>query len=202
MILLVSSLLGTLLIGYSLGYDSPTGTVYDFTVKDIDGNNVSMSKYKGMVLVIVNLASECGLTDRNYKELTILQKELGFRGFRVLGFPSDQFAGQELETNEQIKTFARETYSVNFDMFAKINVNGANAEPLWRFLKERQGGLIYDGIKWNFTKFIVDRNGIPVERYSPTSSPLSMKDSILKYLSRTTKPQSSNATNHNNNTEL
>ncbi|OQR70650.1 putative phospholipid hydroperoxide glutathione peroxidase 6 [Tropilaelaps mercedesae] len=160
-----------------------------------------MSKYRGMVLVIVNLASQCGLTDRNYKELVILQKELGFRGFRVLGFPSDQFAGQELESNEQIKTFAREMYSVNFDMFAKINVNGANAEPLWRFLKERQGGPIYDGIKWNFTKFIVDRNGIPVDRFSPTMPPLSMKEEILKYLNRTAKSQSSNVTTHNT-TEL
>lgn len=128
-------------------------------------------------------------------------QELGFRGFRVLGFPSDQFAGQELETNEQIKTFARETYSINFDLFAKINVrlpdssnivasecpfrlghtvyldianriitelylkvNGEEAEPVWRFLKEKQGGIIYSGIKWNFTKFLIDRNGVPVDR--------------------------------------
>nr|AON96408.1 phospholipid hydroperoxide glutathione peroxidase 2 [Neoseiulus barkeri] len=190
-----------LFVGLGVGYNSPQQTVYDFTVKDIDGNNVSLSKYRGMVLVIVNLASECGLTDRNYKELVILQKDLGFRGFRVLGFPSDQFAGQELETNEQIKTFARETYSINFDLFAKINVNGAEAEPLWRFLKERQGGIIYSGIKWNFTKFLIDRNGVPVDRFSPTTPPLSMKDEIIKYLNRTAKADTLETTGQNN-TEL
>ncbi|OQR70014.1 putative phospholipid hydroperoxide glutathione peroxidase 6, partial [Tropilaelaps mercedesae] len=118
-----------------------------------------MSKYRGMVLMIVSVASRCSLTDRNYRELVILQKELGFSDFRVLGFPSDQSDDQELESNEDIKTFAREMYSVNFDMFAKTNATGENAEPLWRFLKERQGGPMYDGVKWNFTKFVVDRNG-------------------------------------------
>jgi len=190
----VALALTAVLVAGVQGYDSPKGTIYDFTVKDIDGNEVSLSKYRGQVLVIVNLASECGLTDRNYKELVILQKDLGFRGFHVLGFPSDQFAGQELETNEQIKKFARESYNVNFDMFAKINVNGAEAEPMWKFLKERQGGLIYDGIKWNFTKFLIDRNGVPVDRFSPTTSPLSMKDEIIKYLNKTPKPANANNT--------
>ncbi|XP_003742990.1 glutathione peroxidase [Galendromus occidentalis] len=199
--MILQSIVMALIMSPSMGYNSPQNTVYDFTVKDIDGNDVPLSKYRGMVLVIVNLASECGLTDRNYKELVILQKELGFRGFRVLGFPSDQFAGQELETNEQIKTFARETYSINFDLFAKINVNGAEAEPLWRFLKERQGGIIYSGIKWNFTKFLIDRNGIPVDRFSPTTPPLSMKDDIVKYLNRTAKADAPETMNQNN-TEL
>jgi len=166
------------------GYDSPKGSVYDFTVKDIEGNEVSLSKYRGKVLLIVNVASDCGLTERNYRELMVLQKELAIKGFQILGFPSNQFAGQEPKTNEEIRIWARDTYNVNFDMFSKISVNGPDADPLWRFLKERQGGIIFDGIKWNFTKFLVDRNGIPVARYSPSTHPFNIKDDIMKYIKK------------------
>jgi len=158
-------------------------SIYDFTVKDIDGNDVSLDKYKGHVCVITNLASKWGLTAQNYKELQALHDELAeSRGLRILGFPCNQFGSQEPGTNAEVKEFAQGKYGAQFDLFSKIKVNGNDADPLWKYLKMKQGGTFGDFIKWNFSKFLIDKNGQVVKRYGPKEAPLSMKPDILKYL--------------------
>lgn len=158
-------------------------TVYDFSAIDIDGNKVDLGeRYRGHVLIIVNVASKCGYTDGHYSELNQLYEEYGeSKGLRILAFPSNQFANQEPQSNEQIKKFAREKKGAKFDLFSKIYVNGDETHPLWKFLKEKQGGTLFDAIKWNFTKFIVDKNGNPVERHGPQTSPLELKKNLEKY---------------------
>ncbi|XP_055587295.1 uncharacterized protein LOC129739801 [Uranotaenia lowii] len=159
-------------------------SVYDFTATDIDGNAVSLDKYKGHVLLIVNVASNCGYTEKHYAEMNELYKEYAdSQGLRILAFPSDQFH-QEPGTNAEIKKFARETKGAKYDLFAKIYVNGDETHPLWRFLKDRQGGTLVDAIKWNFTKFIVDKNGQPVERHGPQTSPLELRKNLEKYFAQ------------------
>ncbi|KAG8226819.1 hypothetical protein J437_LFUL007112 [Ladona fulva] len=156
-------------------------TIYDFTVKDIKGNEVSLEKYRGHVAIIVNVASQCGLTATNYKELQELYEKYGeSKGLKILAFPCNQFAGQEPGNSEEIVCFAAER-NVTFDMFEKGNVNGDNAHPLWKFLKHKQGGLLMDMIKWNFTKFIIDKEGNPVERHGPNVDPLKLVSSLEKY---------------------
>ncbi|XP_046387935.1 probable phospholipid hydroperoxide glutathione peroxidase isoform X2 [Ischnura elegans] len=156
-------------------------TIYDFTVKDIKGNEVSLEKYRGHVAIIVNVASQCGLTATNYKELQELYDKYGeSKGLRILAFPCNQFAGQEPGKPEEIVCFAAER-NVTFDMFEKINVNGDNTHPLWKFLKEKQGGLLMNAIKWNFTKFIIDKEGNPVERCGPNVDPSKMVSYLEKY---------------------
>ncbi|XP_018372857.1 PREDICTED: probable phospholipid hydroperoxide glutathione peroxidase [Trachymyrmex cornetzi] len=155
-------------------------SVYDFHANDILGKKVSLEKYRGHVLIIVNVASNCGLTDSNYKQLQQLYNKYSDNGLRILAFPSNQFAGQEPGTSEEILNFVKQ-YNVTFDMFEKIDVNGENAHPLWKWLKTQKGGLITDAIKWNFTKFIVDKEGKPVERFSPSTEPLSMEESLKTY---------------------
>lgn len=158
-------------------------TVYDFSAVDIDGNKVDLGeRYRGHVLIIVNVASKCGYTDGHYSELNQLYEEYGeSKGLRILAFPSNQFANQEPQSNEDIKKFAREKKGAKFDLFSKIYVNGDETHPLWKFLKEKQGGTLFDAIKWNFTKFIVDKNGNPVERHGPQTSPLELKKNLEKY---------------------
>ncbi|XP_071439734.1 uncharacterized protein Gtpx isoform X2 [Hetaerina americana] len=156
-------------------------TIYDFTVKDIKGNEVSLEKYRGHVAIIVNVASQCGLTATNYKELQELYEKYGeSKGLRILGFPCNQFAGQEPGNPEEIVCFVAER-NVTFDLFEKVNVNGDNAHPLWKFLKEKQGGLLLNAIKWNFTKFIIDKEGNPVERCGPNVDPSKMVSYLEKY---------------------
>jgi glutathione peroxidase len=156
-------------------------SVYDFTVKDIDGKDISLSQYKGKFLVIVNTASQCGFTPQ-YKGLEELHRELG-EHVEVLGFPCNQFGKQEPGDENEIKNFCSLTYDVSFPMFAKIDVNGANAAPLYSFLKEEKKGLLgSEGIKWNFTKFLVDRNGKVIKRYAPTDRPEDIKKDIAKLL--------------------
>lgn len=150
-------------------------SIYEFEALDIDGNNVSLEKYRGHVCIIVNVASKWGFTDKNYKQLQALHDEFAeSKGLRILAFPCNQFGGQEPGTNEEIKKFA-EGYGVKFDMFAKLDVNKGNAHPLWEYLKNKQGGTLGNFIKWNFSKFIVDKNGQPVKRYAPNVEPFSMK---------------------------
>lgn len=159
-------------------------SVYDFSATDIDGNRVDLAKYRGHVLIIVNVASNCGYTEGHYKEFNQLYKEYAdAKGLRILAFPCDQFGGQEPGTNADIKRFA-EAHGVEFDMFAKVYVNGDEAHPLWQFLKQRQGGTLVDAIKWNFTKFLVDRNGQPVGRYGPTTSPVEMRQELEKHFNQ------------------
>lgn len=159
-------------------------SIYDFTAVDIDGNQVSLDKYKGHVCIIVNVASKWGKTHVNYTQLVDLHEKYGAsKGLKILGFPCNQFGSQEPGTEAEIKKFA-DGYNVKFDMFSKIDVNGDDAHPLWKYLKKQQGGFMGDFIKWNFTKFIVDKNGIPVARHATTTDPIDMEKDLLKYLNK------------------
>ncbi|XP_017883094.1 probable phospholipid hydroperoxide glutathione peroxidase [Ceratina calcarata] len=155
-------------------------TIYDFHAKDIRGNDVSLDKYRGHVCIIVNVASNCGYTDNHYKELVKLYEKYSEKeGLRILAFPSNQFGGQEPGTAQEIMDFVKK-YNVTFDMFEKIDVNGDDAQPLWKWLKTQASGFITDDIKWNFTKFIINKEGKVVSRYAPTTSPLELEPELQK----------------------
>uniref|UniRef100_A0A0E0BHR8 Glutathione peroxidase n=1 Tax=Oryza glumipatula TaxID=40148 RepID=A0A0E0BHR8_9ORYZ len=154
--------------------DLPT-SVHDISVKDIKGNDVKLSEYDGKVLLIVNVASKCGLTNSNYKELNILYEKYKEKGLEILAFPCNQFAGQEPGSNEEIEQTVCSRFKAEFPIFDKIDVNGKEAAPLYKFLKSQKGGFLGDGIKWNFTKFLVGKDGKVIERYAPTTSPLKIK---------------------------
>lgn len=155
-----------------------TAPLYDIPVRRIDGSETTLGQFRGEVLLVVNVASKCGLTPQ-YDGLEKLFTTYHGRGFEVLGFPCNQFMGQEPGTEKEIEEFCRLTYGVNFPMFAKIDVNGDNAHPLYRLLKHEAPGLLgSEAIKWNFTKFLVDRNGNIVKRYAPTDTPQSMEKDI------------------------
>ena len=157
-------------------------SIYDFNVKTIDGEEISMSKYKGKVLLIVNVASKCGFTSQ-YEGLENLFEKYKNEDFMVLGFPSNQFANQEPQSNEKIKEFCSLTYEVKFDMFAKIDVNGEKEAPIYKFLKSNQKGILgTEDIKWNFTKFLVDKEGNIIDRFGSATSPESIEKDILKLL--------------------
>ncbi|MBL4730369.1 MAG: glutathione peroxidase [Sulfurimonas sp.] len=153
-------------------------SIYDFNVTSIEGENVSLKKYKGKVLLIVNVASNCGFTDQ-YEGLEKLYQAYKNKNFMILGFPSNQFLSQEPGTDEEIKVFCTSKYDVHFDMFSKIEVNGAGADPLYKYLKQEKGGFLgFDSIKWNFTKFLVDSNGTVLKRYAPSTRPMGLKKDI------------------------
>lgn len=155
-----------------------TKNLYDYKVKDISGNETSLSDYKDKVLLIVNVASKCGFTNQ-YEGLQKLQEELGASGFSVLGFPCNQFGAQEPGNEEEIMSFCQTNYSVNFPMFSKIDVNGKDADPVYEFLKAEAPGLMGSkAIKWNFTKFLVDGQGDVIKRFAPTDKPEDIKSSI------------------------
>ena len=157
--------------------------VHDFTVSDIWGDPVPLDRYKGEVLLIVNVASHCGFTPQ-YKGLEALQEKYHGRGFDVLGFPCNQFGAQEPGTHEEIQQFCETHYGVTFPLFAKIDVNGDNAAPLYKHLKNAKKGLLgTEAIKWNFTKFLVDRKGAVIARYAPNDTPESIAGDIEKALS-------------------
>jgi len=157
-------------------------SIYDFSARDIDGNERSLAEYRGKALLVVNVASKCGFTPQ-YKGLEALQKEFHDKGFEVLGFPCDQFGHQEPGDEAEIRNFCSLTYDVSFPMFSKIDVNGDNAHPLYRWLKKEQKGLLgTEGIKWNFTKFLVGRDGQVVERYAPTDTPEKIGKDLPKVL--------------------
>jgi len=152
--------------------------VYDFSALDITGREVPLTDFRGQVLLIVNTASKCGFTPQ-YAGLEALHEELSPRGFAVLGFPCNQFAGQEPGDAAEIADFCRLTYDVSFPMFSKIEVNGPAAHPLFRWLVgEAPGVLGTRAIKWNFTKFLLDRNGAVAGRFAPTAKPQSLKPAI------------------------
>ena len=162
-------------------------SIYDFSVKTIDGEEISMSKYKGKTLLIVNVASECGFTSQ-YAGLEKLYQTYKNNNFMVLGFPSNQFANQEPMNEDKIKFFCQETYNIHFDMFSKIDVNGDEVSPLFKFLKKEQGGFLWmDEIKWNFTKFLVDSNGNIIDRYAPFTKPESIEKDIQKDIQKVLK---------------
>jgi len=157
--------------------------IYGFTVTTIDGKQTSLSEYKGKVLLIVNAASYCGFTPQ-YKQLQELYWKYSDKGFTVLVFPCNQFAGQEPDDNSQIEQLCRSNYGVTFPMFAKIDVNGENAEPLFSYLKSTCHGLFStEAVKWNFTKFLVDSTGVPVKRYAPIIPPRMIAKDIEHELS-------------------
>ena len=158
-------------------------TIYDFTVKDNKGNDISLDKYKGKVLLIVNTATECGFTPQ-YDALEELYKKYKDQGFEILDFPSNQFGGQAPGTDTEIANFCTSRFGTTFDRFAKIDVNGENEDPLYTYLKKSQGGLLGDKIKWNFTKFLIDRDGNVVERYSSQKKPENIAKEIEKLLEK------------------
>jgi glutathione peroxidase len=146
-------------------------SVYDFSARGIDGTDRPLQNYKGEVLLVVNVASKCGFTPQ-YTGLEALQQKYHARGFEVLGFPCNQFGSQEPGNEAEIQSFCTLDYGVTFPMFAKVDVNGASAHPLYKYLKgEKPGILGTEGIKWNFTKFLIDRNGEVVKRFAPTDKP-------------------------------
>ena len=152
-------------------------SIYDFTAKSLAGKDVALKDFEGKVLLIVNTASACGFTPQ-YKGLEALQQKYGARGFSVLGFPCNQFGAQEPGDEAQIAQFCSINYGVSFPMFAKIDVNGAGAHPLYKFLKDEKGGLLGSAIKWNFTKFLVDRSGRVVSRHAPTTTPEALSKEV------------------------
>ncbi|GAB6169813.1 glutathione peroxidase [Clostridium carnis] len=154
---------------------------YKFSANNIDGKEVKMEKYKGKVILVVNTASKCGLTPQ-FKELEELYKEFKDKDFEILGFPCNQFKNQDPSSNEEINNFCQLNYGVTFTMFEKIDVNGSNAHPLYKFLKNEAKGLLSNEIKWNFTKFLIDSNGNVVKRYSPTTVPKKIKNDIEKLI--------------------
>lgn len=158
-------------------------TIYDFTVKDNQGNDVSLNQYKGKVLLIVNTATECGFTPQ-YEGLEELYKTYKDQGFEILDFPSNQFGGQAPGTDTEIANFCTSRFGTTFDRFAKIDVNGKNEDPLYTYLKKAQGGLLGDKIKWNFTKFLVDKEGKVVNRYSSQKKPENIASDIEKLLDK------------------
>ncbi len=156
-------------------------SIYDFKVLDYKENVVSLSDYKGKVLLIVNTATGCGFTPQ-YEGLESLYKELNEKGFEILDFPCNQFAGQAPGTDEEIHEFCTFKYKTSFKQFKKIKVNGKEEDPLYTFLKDAQGGSMGKRIKWNFTKFLVSREGEVVARFAPTVKPADIKEDILKLL--------------------
>lgn len=154
---------------------------YDLSAKDINGQEVEMKNLKGKVLLIVNTASKCGLTPQ-LTELEEIYKEYKDKGFEVLGFPCNQFANQDPASNKEISNFCLINYGVTFKMFEKIDVNGEKAHPIYKFLKSNAKGILTNDIKWNFTKFLIDKNGNVVERFSPTTKPSKIKNDIEKLL--------------------
>ncbi|MEM7448834.1 MAG: glutathione peroxidase [Myxococcota bacterium] len=155
--------------------------LYDFEVETLAGERTSMNAYRGKVLLIVNVASNCGFTPQ-YAGLQHLHDTLCDQGFTVLGFPCNQFGGQEPGTKEEIGAFCKKNYGVTFPMHAKVNVNGRDAHPLYRFLRREQGGIITSAIKWNFTKFLVDSEGKVVKRFGPQTKPAALLDSARELL--------------------
>ena len=151
--------------------------IYDFTAQSLVGDDVQLQRYEGQVLLIVNTASACGFTPQ-YRGLEALHKALNPRGFSVLGFPCNQFGSQEPGDARQIEQFCASNYAITFPMFEKIEVNGQNAHPLFQYLKNAKSGLLGASIKWNFTKFLVDRSGRVVARHAPTATPESLKKEI------------------------
>jgi glutathione peroxidase len=153
-------------------------SIYEFTAKDIDGREVSLANLKDRVLLIVNVASKCGFTPQ-YSGLEALQKKYADRGLSVLGFPCDQFGHQEPGDEAEIRDFCQTQYSVSFPMFSKIEVNGPGTHPLYTFLKSQAKGMLgTEAIKWNFTKFLIDRQGQVVKRYAPQDKPESLAADI------------------------
>lgn len=178
-----------IILGIGLAFNSTKSqekkmnqSIYDFKVKTIEGNEKSLADYKGKVLLIVNVASKCGYTPQ-YKDLEAVYEKYKSQGLEILGFPCNQFGSQEPGTNKEIAQFCTLNYGVTFPMFDKIEVNGDNAHPLYKYLCEAKTGILgTKAIKWNFTKFLVDRFGNVVDRYASQTTPTDMQKDIEKLL--------------------
>jgi len=159
-------------------------TIYDFEAKEKNGSVTSLGEYRGEVLLIVNTASKCGFTPQ-YTGLEALHRKYADKGLRILGFPCNQFAGQEPGSDEDIAAFCSMNYGVTFTLFSKVDVNGKNAHPLFVWLRGKtKGGLFSNAVKWNFTKFLVDRTGEHAERFAPTVTPEEMESRIEELLAK------------------
>ena len=157
-------------------------SVYDFSALDINGKEVALAQFKGRPMLVVNTASACGFTPQ-FAGLEALHKEYGARGLVVLGFPCNQFASQDPKNNDEIASFCQMNYGVTFPMMAKIDVQGANAHPLYVWLKQEKSGLLgIDAIKWNFSKFLIDKDGQVFDRYAPQTEPAKLSADIEKLL--------------------
>ena len=155
-------------------------TLHDFSAKGLDGKNIDLRRYQGKVVLVVNTASKCGLTPQ-YAGLEALHEKYGKRGLEVLGFPCNQFAGQEPGSAEEIGAFCQKNYGVGFQMFGKIEVNGDGAHPLYKWLTRAAPGLLgSEAIKWNFTKFLIGPDGHVVKRYAPQTEPADLEGDIEK----------------------
>lgn len=178
----------------ALGGDHPKGaaarSVYDFTVKDIDGKEVSLAKYKGDVLLIVNVASKCGLTEKSYAGLETIYKKYKDKGFKVLAFPANNFGGQEPGTNSEIKSFCAQ-HNVSFDLFDKISVKGDDQAPLYGYLTKHADKAVAGDVEWNFQKYLIGRDGTVLAKFSPKKYPddKEITDAIEKALAE--KPKAS-----------
>lgn len=157
-------------------------SVYDFKVKNAQGQMIDLSQYKGKVILVVNVASKCGFTSQ-YTGLESIYKKYESKGFVILGFPCNQFGAQEPGTDQDIQQFCKLTYDVNFPVMAKVEVNGDKAEPFYQYLKSASPGLLgSEAIKWNFTKFLIGRDGKVLERYAPQTTPEALASDIEKAL--------------------
>ncbi|WP_421754312.1 glutathione peroxidase [Croceimicrobium sp.] len=156
-------------------------SIYQFEAETLKGEKVRLENYQGKTLLIVNTASKCGLTPQ-YEGLEELYQKYHAQGLEILGFPCNQFAGQEPGSSADIEEFCSVNYGVSFPMFAKVDVNGKNAHPLFKHLKKALPGTLTNAIKWNFTKFLIDAQGNPVKRFAPTTEPLNMEEDIQKTL--------------------
>ncbi len=157
-------------------------TFYDFEANNIKGETISMKDYEGKTVIVVNTASKCGFTPQ-YEGLEKLYQQYKDQGLVILGFPCNQFANQEPGSSDEIEEFCEINYGVTFPLFEKINVNGKETHPIFKFLKSQlSGGIFGSSIKWNFTKFVIDSQGIPVKRFSPNTKPENMENTINELL--------------------
>jgi glutathione peroxidase len=157
-------------------------SIYDFSANKLNGQKTDLKEFEGKTIIVVNTASKCGLTPQ-YEGLEELYSKYKDEGLVVLGFPCNQFGNQEKGTSEDIQEFCQVNYGVNFPVFEKIDVNGKNAHPLFKYLKSKlSGGLLGSAIKWNFTKFVIDKNGKPLKRFAPTTKPEKMETYVKEIL--------------------
>lgn len=158
-------------------------TIYDFNAELMDGTKKALADYEGQVILVINTASKCGFTPQ-FEGLEALYQQYKEEGLVVIGFPCNQFGSQDPGSNDEIGAFCQKNYGVSFPMMAKIDVNGKNAHPIFEWLKQQKSGLLTNSIKWNFTKFLISRDGQVIERYAPTSKPEAIKADIEKALAQ------------------
>lgn len=156
-------------------------TIYEFSAERMDGSQQAFTEYQGQVLLIVNTASECGFTPQ-FEGLEALYQQYKDQGLTVIGFPCNQFGGQDPASNEEIGAFCQKNYGVSFPMMAKVDVNGNDAHPIFDWLKQQKGGVLTDDIKWNFSKFLIGRDGQVIDRYASTTKPEAIKADIEQAL--------------------